>query len=181
MRGLRIAFIALCVTAGAPLSVMAADAPLAVKPGLWEITSEGQNSGAPAIPPEVLAQMAPELRAQIEARIKEAMAKQSQRRVDKRCVSQQDIDQGFDKIGKMSRGQCTETVISSSPTRREGRVQCTGAGNTSGTYRLQAPNPETIAGTWDMTMGDAGHPMTMKSNMQGKWLGADCGDLKPGN
>jgi len=27
-------------------------------------------------------------------------------------------------------------------------------------------------------MGNGGNAMTMKNNMQGKWLGADCGDVK---
>jgi hypothetical protein len=182
VRAMRVVSIGICVSACALFSAFAADngTPLKVKPGLWEITSEGQNSGTPPIPPEALANLTPAQRAQMEARIKEAMSQGAQRRVVKRCVTQQEIDQGFDKLNQMSQGQCTQTITSSSATLREGRLQCTGATTASGVYRFEAPSPERVNGSWDMTMSDASHSMKVKNTLQGKWLGADCGNIKPG-
>jgi hypothetical protein len=182
MRAIRVISIGICVSAAAVLSALAADnTPLKVKPGLWEITSEGQNSGTPPIPPEALAQLSPDKRALMEAHMKDMMAKQGQRRVVKRCVTQQEIDQGFDKIDKMSQGQCTQTITSSSSTLREGRVQCAGTTTSSGTYRFEAPNPESVTLHWDMTVSGTSHSMNAKHNVQGKWLSADCGTIKPGD
>jgi hypothetical protein len=175
MRGMWVVLVGICVGAWSlPVAMAADNTPLKVKPGLWEITSEGHNSGMPAIPPEALARMTPEQRAQMEARMK------GERRVVKRCVTQQEIDQGFDKLDKMNQGHCNQTVVSSTATLREGRLQCSGASNASGTYRFEAPNPETVSGGWDMTMGSADHPMKMQNNLKGKWLSTDCGDVKPG-
>jgi Protein of unknown function (DUF3617) len=181
MRAIRVISIGICVSAAAVLSALAADnTPLKVKPGLWEVTSEGQNSGTPPIPPEALARLSPDQRAQMEAHFKDMMAKQAQRRVTKRCVTQKEIDQGFDKIDQMTRGQCTQTITASSSTLREGSIQCAGTTTSSGTYRFEAPNPETFSGNWDMTTSDSGHSMRLKNTMQGKWLSADCGTVQPG-
>jgi hypothetical protein len=181
MRAMKVISIGICVSAAALIAARAADdTPLKVNPGLWEITSEGQNSGTPPIPPQALAQMSPEQRAQMEAQFKAMMAKQAQRRVVKRCVTQQEINDGFDKLDRMSRGQCSQTVTASTPTLREGRLQCTGATTASGTYRFEAPSPESVSGSWDMTTGDANNTMKVKNTFQGKWLSADCGDIKPG-
>jgi hypothetical protein len=181
MRAMKVISIGICISAAALLAARAADnTPLKVNPGLWEITSEGQNSGTPPIPPQALAQMSPDQRAQMEAQFKAMMAKQAQRRVVKRCVTQQQIDEGFDKLDKMSQGQCSQTVTASTPTLREGRLQCTGATTGSGTYRFEAPSPESVNGTWDMTTtGDASHTMNVKNTFQGRWLSADCGTVTP--
>ena len=181
MRGPRVISTVIAISVCGLFSALAAEnTPLQVKPGLWEITSEGQNSGTPPIPPEVLAQMTPEQRAQMEAHLKEMMAQQAQRRVTKRCVTQQDIDHGFDKFDERTRDKCTRTVTRSTSTLMEGRVQCTGSTTyTSGTYHFEAPNPQTFNGSFDMTVGDASHTMKIKRDMHGKWLSADCGDVKP--
>jgi Protein of unknown function (DUF3617) len=184
MRALRVILIGVAISACALFSARAADnTPLNVKPGLWEITTEGHNSGAPPIPPQVMAQMSPEQRAQMEAHLKDIMAQQAQRRVTQRCVTQEEIAKGFDKLNSMTQGQCTQTVIASTPTRREGRLQCTGRTTGTGTYHFEAPNPETFSGSWDwdMTSGDSSNRMNLKNSMQGKWLAADCGNVKPGN
>ena len=181
MRGPRVISTVIAISVCGLFSALAAEnTPLQVKPGLWEITSEGQNSGTPPIPPEVLAQMTPEQRAQMEAHLKEMMAQQAQRRVTKRCVTQQDIDQGFDKLDSMTRGQCTQTVTASTSTLRQGRLRCTGATTGAGVYRFEAPSPESFSGSWDWDMtGESGRRMNLKNTMQGKWLSADCGDVKP--
>lgn len=64
MLGMRVVSLTLCVGFIAALPAPAADnTPLKVKPGLWEMTSDSERSGAPPIPPEALAKMSPEQRA----------------------------------------------------------------------------------------------------------------------
>ena len=178
MLSMRVASLGLWLSVGSLVPALAADnTPLKVKPGLWEMTSDSEHSGMPPIPPEALAKMSPEQRAKLEAAMKGSMG--PQHRVMKHCVTQEDIDRGFEKMDKMGQGQCTQTVVSSTATVREGRFQCSGSGNSSGTYRFEARSPESVVANWNMTMSNGANAMTMKNDMQGKWLGADCGDVKP--
>ena len=48
----------------------------------------------------------------------------------------------------------------------------------SGTSHFEAVGPEALTGTIDMTMTDGVRTTTVKRVMLGKWLGADCGNLK---
>lgn len=180
MRGVAVIAIGVCLSTGTALIAMAADnPPFNVKPGLWEFTIKGESGGTPSIPPEALSQMTPEQRARMEAMMKGAMAKAAEPHTRQQCVTQQDIDKGFDKFDDKTQGRCTRTVTSRTSTLVEGRVQCTAPNNASGSYRFEAPNPQSVIGRWDMAMGDAGHGMRMKQEMQGKWLSADCGSVKP--
>ena len=180
MHGIRVVSLGLglCLGIAAALPARADDkTPLAVKPGLWEMTSDMQHSGAPPIPPEALARMSAEQRQKMEQMMQGAMA--PQHRVDQHCVTAEDIKHGFDRMDQMNRGQCTQKVTTSSATLHEGTFACTGQGNSSGSYRFEAKSPESVVANWNMTMTSGANTMTMKSDMQGKWLAADCGDVKP--
>jgi hypothetical protein len=175
MLGMRVLLLALWLSVGSIASALAADnTPLKVKPGLWEITSDNEHSGAPPIPPEELAKLSPEQREKVAAAMKGTMG--PQHRVEKHCVTQADIDKGFERM--MGGGRCTQKVTSSSATLREGSFTCTGEGNASGTYRFEARSAESVVGNFNMAMTHGANTMTVKSTMQGKWLGADCGDVK---
>lgn len=168
----------LCVAVVAALPARAAnDTPLNVKPGLWEMTSDSERSGAPPIPPETLAKLTPEQRAKLEAAM--GAAKGPQRRVAKHCVTQADIDKGFAEMEHLNRGNCTQKVASSTATLRAGTFTCSGPQAASGTYRFEARSREAVVGTWNVTMSNGANTMEMKSALQGRWLGTDCGDVKP--
>ena len=178
MPGIRVVSLTLCLGVAAALPALAADnTPLKVKPGLWEMTSDSERSGAPPIPPEALARMSPEQRAKFEAALQQSMG--PKHRVAKHCVTQANIDKGFEKMEHMGGDNCTQTVTSSTSTLRAGSFACTGREAASGTYRFEARNPESVAANWDVTMSNGGKDMKMKSVMQGKWLGSDCGSVKP--
>jgi len=177
---MRLVKIALCFGVAGALPALAADnTPLNVKPGLWETTLDSERSGTPPIPPEALAKMSPEQRAKLEAAIQQSLG--PQHRVAKRCVTQADIDKGFEGMERMGHGNCTQNVTSSTSSLRAGSFSCTGAQTTSGTYRVEARRPDSVVANWDVTVGNGDKAMKMKSVMQGKWLGADCGSLKPGD
>src|SRR5579883_2829010 len=178
MRSKRVLWFTLSLGLAAALPALAADnTPLKVKPGLWEMTSDSERSGTPPIPQQMLDKMSPEQRSKFEAAIQQSMG--PRHRVMKHCVTQADIDKGFEKMEHMSHGNCTQNVTSSTATLRAGSFSCAGAQDASGTYRFEALSPESVVGTWDMTMSNGGKTMNMKNAMQGKWLGADCGDVKP--
>ncbi len=178
MLGTRVVSLTLSLGIAVTLPALAADnTPLKVKPGLWEMTSDSERTGAPPIPPEVLAKMSPEQRAKFEAAMQQSTG--PRHRVVKHCVTQADIDKGFEEMERMGHGKCTQNVTSSTSTLRAGTFNCAGPENASGTYRFEVRSPESVVGNWDVTMSNGGKTMNMKNALQGKWLGADCGDVKP--
>ncbi len=70
-------------------------------------------------------------------------------------------------------------MTANTPTLRAGRLACTGEMTGGGNYRFEARGPESIVGNWDVIMSRGDKTMTMKGAVQGKWLGSDCGDVKP--
>jgi hypothetical protein len=173
----RILLTSLCVSGFAAVSA-AASVTLNVKPGLWEITSTGQISGAPPIPDEMLARLPPEQRAKIRAAMAASMAQANKPHVYKSCVTEKSLQGGLD-LSDHSRGEhCTPTMLKSSASMMDVRTECTGERRderTTGRFHFEAPSPDTMTGTIDLTMSDGVHTMHVKRSMHGQWIAADCG------
>ena len=152
-----------------------AETPLAVKPGLWEIVSHRDTKGMPQIPPEALEGLPPEKRAQIE----EAIKNQTKPHVSKSCLTDEQLKRGFTLGDKESMKSCKRTVLKSTSKVLDMRIECGGQRTTVGDIHYEAVDPATMNATINMTMNDGQKTMTMKNVMHGKWLGADCGDVKP--
>lgn len=157
----------------APL--VAAETPLAVNAGLWEMVSQRESGGMPQIPPEALANMSPEQRAKIEATLQH----HNKPHVSKTCLTADQLQRGFTLGDKESLKTCKKTVLKSTSKILDVRVECAGERTTVGTIHYEAVDPETMQATIDLVMSNGKESMTMKHNMHGKWLGADCGDVKP--
>jgi hypothetical protein len=171
--------ILLGVGLGAAVVTAAVAATLNVKPGLWEITSQGEASGMPPIPPQALAQMSPEQRAQMMAAMQSAMGRMNQPNVMRSCVTQKMLDRGLDLQHQGDNENCKQTVVGSTSHSLDLRMECTGQQKTNGTMHIDALNPQTFSGTFNMVSTDGTNTMTVKRTMQGKWLGSDCGNVKP--
>lgn len=156
---------------------------LNVKTGLWETTMQGQVSGMPPIPAEDVARMPPQVRARMEAAMQAGMARASKPHVMQYCVSQAEIDKGFGPHQERANQSCTTKVSASSPTGQTVSMVCTGENKeaVNGTFRISADSPESISGTFDMTMTGGGNTMKLHHTMHSRWLGPDCGGLKPGH
>jgi hypothetical protein len=163
---------------GATLITAAIAATLDVKPGLWEITSQGEASGMPPIPPQALANMSPQQREQIMAAMAGAMARANQPNVTRSCITQKMIERGWEP-NQDHRGNCSQTRTSSTSSSLDARMVCTGEQQATGNLHIDALDRETIRGTFNMVMTGGSNTMTMKRTLQGKWLGGDCGDVKP--
>jgi hypothetical protein len=158
---------------------LAGQTPLNVKPGLWEMSWTGETSGTPpTLPPDQLAKLTPEQRAKIEAAMEAAIAKGNAPHAIKHCVTQKELDRGLN-VDDQNQKSCKQTVVSSTSSVLEVHMECTGRQQSSGTYRIEATSPTTITGALNMVMSDGTHSMTMKRQVAGKWLGADCGEVKP--
>jgi Protein of unknown function (DUF3617) len=154
------------------------ETPLNVTPGLWEMTSQSDTSGPPPIPPEAMANMTPEQKQKFEAAMQAMMAKQHQPHTVRACVTADEIKRGF--TGGDQDKECQKTIVNSTPKLLDMTMTCTGDGQQStGTFHYEAADPQTVAGNIDMHISRGAQTMEIKNEMHGKWVAADCGDVKP--
>ncbi len=144
--------------------------PLNVKLGEWETTTRIQMPGLPGIPQETLDKMPPQQRAMIEERMK---AMQNRPTVTKTCLKQEDLDKA-NTFGAPDKA-CTYTVVTSSATRREIRIECDRrTGKQTGTVVVERADSEHIKGNVRMNMEQADRTMAVSSSYESKWLGPVC-------
>jgi len=160
-----------------------AEAP-PIKPGVWEITTDSQTLNGQPLPDmsgqmaEQMKKLPPEMRQQMEAQMKARgvqMAPSGGRMGVRMCLTREMLDQNHWQ--KMD-GQCQNTAMSHSGATWSWKFKCTQPPSEGeGTTTFQG----TDAYTSDMRMTTQrnGQPQTMTMKHKAKWLGADCGDLKP--
>lgn len=171
----RILLSALCVC-GFAAAGQAASTQLNVKPGLWQMTSSGESQGVPSIPAGLLAKLPPAQRAKMAAAMAHAMGQTAKPHVYKYCVTAKSLQRGFNPDEHPADTHCTPKIVARSATMMDMREACSGRhGHTTGHFHFEAPNPETMNGTIDLTLNDGGHTMHIKRVMRAQWLGADCG------
>ena len=178
MRTTRIFTIGTALTCGAALACLAAAPKLDVRTGLWEVTSVGETSGMPPIPAEALARMTPQQRTQFEVQMKAAMEASNKPDVRKVCVTDRTLERGMD-LNDRQRATCKRSVLASMASVMDVRMECTGSEKSTGTFHFQALDRQTMHGNFNMVVADGANSMTIKRTIDGKWLGADCGTVKP--
>ena len=68
-----------------------------------------------------------------------------------------------------------KTVLANSPMELQTREQCSDAkGVRQLDVHMQAPMPQTLAGTVNMVVTKNGKTITIHNDLQGKWVAADC-------
>jgi hypothetical protein len=157
---------------------IASAATLDVATGMWEVTSQGQASGMPPIPPEALAKMTPDQRAKVEAAMAAAMGRANKPDVSRSCITQKELERGL-HFNEHDRPNCKQTTLNSTPRLLDAHTECTGNERTTGNIHIEAVDRHTIRGNFDFVVTDGTSTMTMKRTLQGKWLGNDCGNVKP--
>ncbi len=154
-------------------AALAAQAPaLNVKMGLWEITSTMNMGGAMPVPDT--SNMTPEQKQRMESAMRGAMG---QPMVTRTCMTREKFnDSNFMSSG--SDNTCKQVLTTNTATTLDGTVTCTGDRAMSGEMHVQAPSPTAFTGTMKVNAAAGGRAMVVDMKMQGKWLGADCGDVK---
>jgi Protein of unknown function (DUF3617) len=162
------------------LAAYAVPITIKLRPGLWEMTTEGQTSGSPPIPADVLANMPPDRRARMEAAIAARRARAGQPHVSRQCITAESLQRGLD-LDERRQSNCQEKVVSSSNSEMNIQIECKGSRDevTSGNLHFTTAGPEKLTGTINMKVGNGTQNMTVKRVIEGKWVSADCGDLKP--
>lgn len=153
-----------------PLAMAAAE-KLDIRPGTWEITATTQVSGAPPLSQEMLSKMTPQQRAELEAAFKAEAAKGPQTEVTRECITPEEVEQPF-KAAELE--DCTQDIERTTRTTQEARLVCTGEAKGSGLLKVTAPTPETMSATLDLRAGEGPDAMTIKAQMKGRWLTAEC-------
>lgn len=154
-----------------------------LRPGLWEHATTmksqtGQMESAMQQMQASLASLPPEQRKMME----EMMAKQGLSaglggagRSARVCLTQQDIDS--DQMPSAGPG-CTQQ------SRRSGDIwqmsfKCSGPPPSSGEGQMRADSPTAYRGSFKILTEVEGKPERMDMDISGRWLGADCGKVKP--
>jgi hypothetical protein len=180
--------ILLAIVMACPAGLLAQDIKIDVKPGLWENTTTSQISGLtmpnmPQLTPEQLAQMPPAARARVEGMMKGGAGAPTTN-VMKACVTAEQLNHALIDNGDKS---CSYKVTGSSSSTQNIHVECT-RGNTKsgGDVTLTRIDSEHVKGEANMkatgdasTQGSMAQNMTIKLSFSNRWLGSDCGDVKP--
>lgn len=172
--GFRALSIAATFSALAPFAQAQSAPP--IKPGLWQVQSERDLDGRKAPDPmEQMKSLPPEARKQMEAMMKKRGIDMGEGGVRRICHSRESLDQGrwkgdserckTDITGRSAASWKWHSVCTEPPSEMEGEALFAG--------------PESYTVKTLMTTHRKGQPQTMRMTMTAKWLGADCGELKP--
>jgi hypothetical protein len=159
----------LVIAAGASLAASAH----AMKPGLWEITSQMSGGDMPAMPAVSDAQ-----RKKMEAMgIKmPSAAGGGMGVVVKHCVTREQAEKHQPPQSGQDRSQhCEQKDVKTSGNTVTWKIECTGEKKMTGTGSITYQGEENYTGESTFNMQDAKRgPTTMKQNYSGKWLAAAC-------
>ena len=174
--------IAGAVLGAAATAAGAATLSLHATPGLWQIASTvkigGMHAMAMSMSSTQMAQMPPEARARMQA----AMAAMDGTHVNTMtsCVTEKDLARPFHPEGNEPGETCQETVVTATASDQEIDLVCSGKRSMQGKVHFEMPTPTTMHGHMEVTAVENGHPMTISTQLDGHWLGADCAAAKHG-
>ena len=170
-RGLAVAFLSFSLSA-----IVLAQAPvLDVKMGLWEISSVTRIAGQ--MPGMDTSKMTPQEKAQMEAAMKSMMGTDHPI-VSKTCVTREKFDKSNFLMEDSKGMTCKQTTTTNTHTALEAHVVCAGAHSMTIQMHVDALSPTSFKGTMKSSTTENGKTLTADATMTGKWLAAECGDVK---
>jgi hypothetical protein len=148
---------------------------LNVKPGLWDVTTEGQASGAmPSLSPDAQSRLTPEQLQRLQAIVAASASKPVHYQ---KCVTADKIAEGFNTEAHPN-ADCQQTVTGSSSSQVTIHEECSRQeGTMTMDIHLQADSSEQVSGTQHAVMSGGGRSMTTDRTIHGKWVGASCGSV----
>ncbi len=163
------------LVAGSALCAQAQDVP-PIKPGLWQAQSERKVDGKQA--PDVsdrLQNLPPEVRKQVEATMRSKGIAMGPGGVAQICHTRESIDQGR---WQGEQGRCKTDMLSRSAKSWKWRSTCKQPDAEIDGEAIFA-GPESYTVKTALTMAIKGETRTTHTTIAAKWVGSDCGDLKP--
>jgi hypothetical protein len=161
------------------VAVWAADKvqPLNVKAGLWEVTTTVTTSGELPIPAGLLEKLTPEQRARIKDRIEARKSEPGKTTIRKLCLTRKQLDNGI-PFGP-DRKSCTRTVLTSSASEVDLRVECLDQGiKRDGTFQIEALSSENAKGSVRFSAASGDNAMRSTSTFTANWIAPFCGPTK---
>jgi len=158
--------------------------PMKLQPGLWEQTmtmksSSGEMEAKMAQMQQQLAAMPPEQRKMVE----DMMAKQGvgmggggRPTTIKMCVSAEQAERA--ELPQQD-GNCKQEMVERSGGTVKYRFSCTGDHPSSGEGEYTMTDPNNYSGKATVLTQVKGKPEKLDMTSTGKWVGADCGNIKP--
>jgi hypothetical protein len=155
-------------------------ASLDARPGLWERTATTQMEGTPVAPVADLSKLPPDRRAQIETMMAARTSTTPTASVLRQCVTPEMLKQ-WDAFSRGERDDsgCARTVIDQSARNIRIAMVCAG-GKETGTADFSAASPDRVTGTITMVRQEERGERKVRIDIDTRWLGADCGNVKPG-
>jgi Protein of unknown function (DUF3617) len=150
-----------------------------IKPGLWQIHVEREENGqkmpdASDRMNDKMKNMTPERRKQFEEMMKQRGVDPGGAGVTKLCYSQKMVEHG----AWADQGGCKTDYSSRTATSWKWHSSCPALGY-QGDGEASFPDAENFVVKSSGSSTSAGKPRNSSSTRTGKWLTADCGDLKP--
>ncbi len=181
-----------CITLGiiaASISLYGQSAPIPIKPGLWE--SQISSTNTMSLPPEVEAKIAAMPAAQ-QAQVRSMMGGSAGGSAPTSITSKSCFAPGTSMDALLNQQQnrpgmkCTFTNRVQTADGASFDTSCTTAqGTANGHSTFHHVDDEHVTGTTHMTLNMAANGRTMSSTIDStstmKYVGADCGDVKPGS
>jgi hypothetical protein len=172
MRHFRLASLGLLLSCHG-IAVQAQNGP-PIKPGLWEVQSERLVNGQPM--PDMaqrMKDMPPEARARMEAAMKARAGPTGGLKI---CHTKESLDQGR---WQEAQTRCKTDVGSRSGSVWKWHSSCAGPTPSETDGEVTFISPESYAVKTSTTMTMKGQPRTSQMTMTAKWLGSECGAVKP--
>lgn len=172
-----LALSALAVAVIMPVSARAqAQSVPPIKPGLWEIKSEREVDGKKAPDPtEQMKNLPPDVRAKVEAMMKEKGVGMGEGGMNRVCLSRESLDKGS---WQGQNENCKTEFTGRSTTSWKWHSVCTRPESESDGEALFA-NSENYTVKTHMKMKVQGQERMTTMTIQAKWMGNNCGDIKP--
>jgi ribosomal silencing factor RsfS len=156
-------------------AIALAQAPvLDVKMGLWEIASTMNIGGQ--MPGMDTSKMTPEQKAQMDAAMKSMMAAHTT--TQKTCVTREKFNKSNFMMDDQPGMTCKQTVMTNTRSTLDAKVVCTGERGMTMQMHVDALSQTAFKATMKSANTEQGKTMTIDGTMTGKWLAADCGDVK---
>ncbi len=152
-----------------------------MKPGLWESTSKMGGSPelnkAMAQMQQQMANMPPEQRKQMESMMgKSGIGMGAGGMTVKMCLTQEMIDRG--QVQRQQQGNCKTTITEKTSQSMKMNFSCTDpVSSGEAVYTFQGDKAYTM--TMRIATAAKGAASATSIDSSGKWLGSDCGEVKP--
>jgi len=167
--------LVLTLALGAVASATAQTVP-AIKPGLWNVQMDREVDGQKAPDPtDRMKNMKPEMRARMEAMMKQNGVSLGGGGINKLCLSRETIDRG---TWKEEQEGCKTEFSDRSAKHWKWHSVCSEM-NVVSDGEASFPNSENYTVVTSSTIKANGKDRVTKMTMNARWAGDSCGDLKP--